>query len=504
MKNSQGRAIGAVMIITVLCRVMSLVANQFYISHFGAADVELNIYSYAASMPNIIFNSLGTAISTVVIPIFASLTAEGKDRRANLFVSNVITVFGSIISLLVIGGMLISPYLPMLTEFKSGEQYDFAVKALMIVMPVMLFYGLSYIFQGVLQSLGHFAFPAAVSLPSSLVIIGYVVLLADKYGVTGLLWATVLGLFLQAAILIPTAVKAGFRFKWTYDLKNPDLRQAFSLILPVLLGSGAFQINMFYNVTLTANFPGTVTLLTFVQNLVLSTVLAVVYSATAVLYPKMTKELAVGNEEGYKNTLEGGINSFLFLFIPATFGIIAVRNEFLNLISGYGKVTQEDIGVAGKILALYSIAFVSIALKELLDRGFFAAKSTRIPAVCGFITVGANVVFSQIGIKFLGVYAVPLAYSLSSFCAVGFLLVKMGKRLKGIWKSVIRVGAVSLVSSAVMFALLQVLTVYMPHFDGILGKIIGLAVPVLAGGALYALMSVLLRNPVAMKMLKRG
>ena len=29
MKNSQGRAIGAVMVITVLCRVMSLVANQF-------------------------------------------------------------------------------------------------------------------------------------------------------------------------------------------------------------------------------------------------------------------------------------------------------------------------------------------------------------------------------------------------------------------------------------------------------------------------------------------
>ncbi|MBR5265979.1 MAG: murein biosynthesis integral membrane protein MurJ, partial [Clostridia bacterium] len=62
MKNL-GKAISSVMVITLICRALALVSNQFYISYFGASDTQLNIYSYAVSVPNIIFNSLGTAIS---------------------------------------------------------------------------------------------------------------------------------------------------------------------------------------------------------------------------------------------------------------------------------------------------------------------------------------------------------------------------------------------------------------------------------------------------------
>lgn len=78
------------------------------------------------------------------------------------------------------------------------------------MMPVMLFYGLNYIFQGILQSRGKYGFPAFVSVPSSLVVIFYVFALGDKYGITGLLIATFFGLSLQALILIPPAIAARF------------------------------------------------------------------------------------------------------------------------------------------------------------------------------------------------------------------------------------------------------------------------------------------------------
>ena len=504
MKKSLGKAISSVMLITLICRVLALVSNQFYLSWFGASDTQLNIYSYAVSVPNIIFNSLGTAISTVVIPIFAALMAEKKKDEADKFASNVLTVFGSIILGLIAIGMCLAPVLPKFTDFSSGENYTFAVKSLMIIMPVMLFYGVSYVFQGILQSLGSFAIVAAVSLPSSLIIITYVTLFADKFGVTGLLWATFLGLFMQAAILIPPAIKKGFKFRFSYALKNPHIRQAFSLIGPVLIGSGAFQINMFYNVTLIANFENTVTLLTFVQNLVLNTVLAVVYSVTAVLYPKMTTELAEGNKEGYKSTLTGGIDSFVFLFLPATVGMVLVRNPLLNLISGYGKMTAQDIDTAGIILALYSCAFVSIALKELLDRAFFADKQTKIPAVCGFITVITNIIFSQIAIRFIGAYGIPLAYTLSSFSACGFLLIKMRGKIGAYGKDSVKNLTVSVISALCMGVVVWLVNGFMPEIDGIIGRVINLGVPVLAGVIVYAVCSIIFKNPIAMKVIKRG
>lgn len=503
MKKSLGRAISSVMIITIFCRGLALVANQFYISYFGASDVNLNIYSYAVSIPNIIFNSLGTAISTVVIPIFAALLVSEKKSEANRFASNVLTIFSSVIILLILIGIAISPILPKFTDFATPETYDFAVKSLMIIMPVMLFYGISFVFQGVLQSFGSFAFPAAVSLPSSLIIISYVLLFADKYGVLGLLWATFLGLFMQAAMLIPPAVKAGFKFTLQYDFKNPHIRQAFSLIVPVLIGSGAFQINMFYNVTLMANFKNTVTLLTFVQNLVLNTVLAVVYSVTAVLYPKMTREVAANDKFAYKQTLTGGLCSFIFIFLPATVGMILVRTPLLNLISGYGKVTPSDINTAGIILSFYALSFTSIALKELLDRGFFAYRNTKTPAVCGFITVFANIIFSQIAIRFIGPYGIPLSYSLSSICAALFLLFKMQKEIKIFQSDIPKTFLVSIISSVIMGLSVYFTLKVLPPISGILGNLVNLLVPMLIGTAVYAIISIVLKNPVAMKVVKR-
>ena len=503
IKKSIAGAVGGVMVVTLLCRVLALLANQMYMAQFGTADVQLNIYSYAISIPNVIFNSVGTAISTVVIPIYASLTAKKKLGEANVFASNVLTIFGSIILGLIVLGMGLAPILPKFTEFSSGADYAYAVKALMIMMPVMLFYGVSYVFQGVLQSLGKYTMPAAVSLPSSLIIIAYVLLFADQYGVTGLLWTTFLGLLLQALILIPPTVKAGFRFRWTYQLKDTHMKQAFSLILPVLIGSGAFQINMLYSNTLMANFEGTVTIMMFVQNIIVSSVLAVAYSVTAVLYPKMSQELAVGNTEGYKSVLTGGISTFIFLFLPATVGMILVRTPFMNLISGYGKVTAQDVEKAGMILALYAICLTSIALKELLDRGFYAAKNTKIPAVCGFITMGANVLFSQIAIRFLGPLGIPLAYSLASFCAMGFLFIKMRKQIGTFGNQTGKVFWTSLGAAVIMAVGVWLTMQYLPQFDGFIGRVIALGVPAGVGILLYAVVGILLKNPLIMKVLKR-
>ena len=61
-------SISYVMIIMVLSRLLSLVSTQVYMSFFGL-DSFLNIYSYAITIPNTIFNCFGTALGTVFIPI---------------------------------------------------------------------------------------------------------------------------------------------------------------------------------------------------------------------------------------------------------------------------------------------------------------------------------------------------------------------------------------------------------------------------------------------------
>ncbi|MBQ7033660.1 MAG: murein biosynthesis integral membrane protein MurJ [Clostridia bacterium] len=490
-KNLFG-AIGYVTVIMIFSRLLALVSTQVYMSFYGASDLYLNIYSYAISIPNIIFTCFGTALSTVVIPIYTGYIATEKREKAKSFADTLITVTTVFTALLVLVGIALSPILP---RFTSLGDYGFAVRALMIMMPAMLFYGLNYIFQGMLQSHGKYGWPAFVSVPSSLVVILYVIFLGDTYGVSGLLVATLIGLSLQAFILVPPLVRTGYRYKASFDLKNPDMRVALRMTLPVLLGVSAYQMNMFYNTTMIANFPGMVTLLTFVQNITLYLVLAFAYSITAVIYPRLTAYAAVDDMDSYKETLRKILNSVILLLVPVTFGFIAVRQELLQLISQWGKVTSSDIDAAAGLLCMYSIGILGIGMKEILDRAFYALKKTFLPAVNGFVIMAVNIVLSQILMRKMGANGIPLAYSVASLTGTAVLLFALRRKIgpygKGIGTTFIK----SIFAAAVMFVcvlfLNRVLGNALPG-NTLLFRLVRLGVPCMAGVLIYGILALIL------------
>ena len=499
-KKSMLSSISYVMIIMLLSRVLALVSSSMYVSFFGTEDVYINIYSYAVTIPNTIFNCFGTTLSTVVIPIYASHIANKNYEGAKKFADNVITVASVFTFLLVLCGMALSFVLPKFTSFDSGESYSFAVKSLMILMPVMLFYGLNYIFQGMLQSVGKFGMPAFVSAPGSILIILYVMLFADKYGVMGLVIVTAFGLSLQALLLIPSLVRTGYRYRPVFDLKDSDMKTALGMMVPVLLGASSYQINVFYNNSMAANFDGFVTVMTYVQNIVVYMVLAFVYSVTAVLYPKLTKAAATGDMDEYKSALSSVLSNVWLLLLPISAGFIAVRYELLELIIGWGKNGDDSISKAALVMLLYSFSVVSVGSKEIIDRAFYSLKDTKMPAINGFIIMASNIALSLVFMPYMGGYGLPLAYSVSSIIGLCVLLVllkrKIGVFAKGCTKNFVK----CTVSALVMYGAVTALRYVLPNSLGLgqaADKVVILGALCLTGVAVYGIMIVLLKVDAA-------
>lgn len=489
-------AVGSVMVIMLLSRILSLLSVQIYMSFFGASDLYLNIYSYAISVPNIIFTSVGTALSTVVIPIYVGHLSSGDTEKAKKFADNIITVSLTVTSIPVIIGLILSPILPHFTSFaESEESYSFAVKALMIVMPVMFFYAMNYIFQGMLQATGHYKLPAFVSVPSSLIVIVYVFTLGDRFGVEGLLLATVLGLMMQALILIPPLYRDGYRFRPDFNFRSPDIIKAGKMTVPVLFGVGAYQLNMLYNVTMIARFEGMVTLLNYVQNITLYLVLAIVYSVTAVVYPKLTEFAASGDTENYKSTLSGVLSSTTALLVPMTFGFIAVRHDLLSLIAAWGKITADDIDRAAALLFMYAIGIIGIGLKEILDRALYAVGDTKTSAKVGVLIMVVNVVGSLILINYIGAYGIPLAYSIASVSGVCVLLFALRKKVGSYAPTLGGTFVKCVISSAVMFlAVIGVRMLLGSEGDSLVLRLVRLFVPVVVGVVVYGVTALLLKT----------
>ncbi|TYQ14873.1 UNVERIFIED_CONTAM: putative peptidoglycan lipid II flippase [Acetivibrio alkalicellulosi] len=486
MKNT-AKTVGIVMIIMVISRFLSMISTIIYSTYFGNT-LEMNIFSYALQFPNLVFMIFGTALATVIIPIFAGNMDTGKKDRAFKFADNVITLSTLFTICLVILGIILAPLFPLLTEYKT-EGYDFAVLALRILFPIMIFYAINYILQGILQSSGKFNMPAFVSVPSSLIVIGYVFFLGDKFGVKGLLIASLIGLSTQALILIPPIFKTEYRYKPSFDYKNEDIKRAIRLMIPVMIGTSAYQLNMFFNVTITANFENTVMIFVLVQNLVLNAVLAFIYSVTAVVYPKFSMLAAKGNMEEFKNTLITVLSSIVYFLIPATVGFILLREELISLLVGWGRITADDESLASVILALYAAGITGVGIKEIIDRAFYSLKDTKKPAIIGIIVMGTNIAVSLTLINFIGVYGIPLGNAISTLLGASILIYLLRRKIgafgaEKLIKKVFKIVFSSLImAGTVLSVVLAISNFNLGHI--FLDKFIKLFAPVTIGALTY-------------------
>lgn len=481
------KAIGVVTILTVISRLFSLWNTQAYLTYFGTGPY-MEIYSFALSLPLIVFNGIGTALTVIVIPIFSGYIAKNDEQRAFQFIHKIITISTVTTLALTTIGIAISPLIIYLTRFKTID-FKFGVIALSIMFPVMIFYGLNYIFQGILQSYGKFNMPAIVSIPYSITVILYVYLLGSKFGVKGLLIATFIGLSMQALILIPSVMKQGYRYKFSFDYKDADIKKALKLVIPVLIGTSAYQINMMFGYFLSTQYPTGIVILTTVFNLTMTTIFSYVYSITSVYFPKLSMLAAKDDINGFRTSVSDIIKLLIFSLLPIAVGFSLTGTQIIDIIYGYRKFTPDDVRSAGIIMGLYSLGIIGIGLKEVIDRAFYSLKDTRTPMLNGVIIAAVNIVFSVILVNFMGFSGIALGYSISVLTGGSILLYLICKKLNGldfggIITSFIKVG----ISCAIMALVVISINSYMPSLSDqptLLFKAIRLFVPVTVGIVVY-------------------
>ena len=482
--ENTSKTILSVTVISMTARLLSLVSTQLYIAYFGVRDPYVNVYSFALIVPNTIFTSIGTMLTTVVVPTYASLRGR-NDKSAKKFLDDILSVSSFFIFLLIVIGMLLTPYFFWFSEFYDDHsRLQFGVFSLRVLMPVMFFYGLNFVFQGVLQSHGKFLLPAAVAIPSSLTVILYVLLLGERFGLHGLVIATLLGLSAQSLVMLPAVWKLGYRYRFSFDLKSPDMRRCFKMAGPVLVAASAYAINTMFNNFIALNLNWTA-MLNYVYHLIVVSVTSFVFSVTAVYYPKLSVEWGDGRLQHYRESLVQIMKLLIFILVPAAFGLFALRYRLFDLLARWGEFTAYDVVVAGNMMALYALGILSMGFKEVLDRGFYAQKNTKVSAVVGFCIMGLNIVFTLLLVRVMGIFALPLSYSVSTTVGVvGLLWVMRGKTDgfgSGIWLTACK----TLVASVLMLGVVYVVMRYSVIGDSFMARLAQFVLPVISGMTVY-------------------
>jgi putative peptidoglycan lipid II flippase len=317
-------------------------------------------------------------------------------------------------------------------------------------------------------------------------------------GIFGLAWGVVIGASLHLLLQLPSLLRLKGIYFPTLGLKQPAVREVGWLMAPRLFGVAAVQLNFWVNTRLASRMiEGSVTGVSWALTIMLMPQAIIAQAVATAALPTFSAQYALGKFTELRASLASSLRGILFLALPATVGLIFLRQSIVSLMFEYGEnFDARSTQMVAWALLWYTAGLVGHCLVEIFSRAFYALHNTIIPVTVGVLAMALNIGlsiflaswFEQMGWMPHG--GLALANSLATGLEAVLLWLLMSRRLQGLQGGRIFQGAwQALLGSAVMGLALWLwlnqagsFSLWLLVFGG-----------VLIGGALYGGMLLVLR-----------
>ncbi len=411
-----------VMMITMLSRVLGLFRTVIIAYYFGASKFT-DAYFSAFKISNFFRQVLGEgALGTVFIPVYnEKVVEEGEERAKTLIYSviNLLFVVTTVLSILTV--VFSSKIIGFIVNGYPSETQMIASKLLKIMGFYLLFIGLSGMICAILNNFKRFVIPASTSLLFNISVICSAIFFNKTLGVEGLAYGVLFGGILQFLVVVPSFLKILKEYKFKVDIKDVHLKKIFLLIIPMLLGIFAKQINSIVDQYFASHLAtGGVTALenaTRLYNLPLG-VFGI--SISTVIYPTMSKAIAEKKDGVLEDNLIKGLNILLFLILPSIAVFTFYSKDVIELIFSRGRYSEEAIRVTAQSLFFYSVGLYFYTAIHLISRAYYSMKNTKDPVRFSITSIVINVILNSL---LIGRYRhIGLALATSISACVNFTL----------------------------------------------------------------------------------
>lgn len=415
-----------------LSRFAGVIRDRILAGTFGAGPT-LDSYYAAFVVPDLLFSLLAVgALSASFIPIFTKHYAQehGKELAWRL-VNNVVTILA--VTMLAISGILflLAPQIASLIapSFPKPE-HDLVTLYTRIMFISDFLLALSAVYGSALQGMKRFFIYALSPILYNLGIILGVVAFVPMIGPTGLAWGVVVGAAMHFALQFIGVSSAGYRFKWTWNVRDRDTREIARLMVPRTLGVAVGQLDdAILLMIATGLAAGSVTIYQYAYNIQFFAVGIVAVSFAVAAFPSLSESAAVNDKPGFVETLSQAARQILFFIIPATVVFLLLRAQIVRVVVGAGKFDWNDTVKTADTLAFFTLSFFAQGLVYLLARGFYAFRDSITPFIAGIVTATFTVVAGLLFSREFGVVGLSMAFSLASLVNLAMLWVMLRQKI---------------------------------------------------------------------------
>jgi putative peptidoglycan lipid II flippase len=495
------RAAGVIMAAFIVSNLVGLLRQILVSNAFGTSS-ELDAFNAASTYPDLIFMLVaGGALASAFVPTLTGFLAR-DDRRDGWYLSSaIINLVLVVLSILSLVSAIFAPQIVqhILAPKYPPEQQALTAQLLRILLIAPTIFGVSGLLMGILNAHQVFLWPALA--PSMLwlgMIIG-VLFFAPTLGIYGLAWGYVLGAVLHLAIQLPAVFKLPERkyFK-TFGLGFSAVREVGRLMGPRLLGVAAVQINFVVNTILATGMAvvGSLSSLKYAWAIMTMPQVVIAQSIAIAALPTFSVQAAKGKLSDMRSSLAATLRGVILLSIPATVGLILLREPVIRMLFQRGAFTATSTELVSWALLWYTVGLLGHGVVEILSRAFYALHDTKTPVLISVGAMSLNIVlsllfstlFEQVG--WLPFGGLALANSLATaieMCGLWFLMRRRLGGLEGrfVWDGFAKSASASILMGIVLWGWLNLSSGQSDWLVATVGVVLG--------GVVYASAIMLLR-----------
>jgi putative peptidoglycan lipid II flippase len=438
--------------------------EKILLAYFFGTGIEVDAYLVAYTIPFSAYIVLREVVEPSFLPTFVRTLGAAVRDGWRLF-----SIFGTLLLLLlavltVAGILLAEPLISVAAPGFSGQQYEMAVGLTRLVMPALLFLGLSTLTTAALHAQKRFGLPA-LSMASFRA--GPLVLFLILGGVQGLALGVILGA-LGKLVLETLGLGRHLRYlRPNLNLAFPPVRTVGRLAAPLL---AALTLSLFVGPLVENAFAskvgvGGVPALAYARKIAETLTTIFPYALALVLLPFSAEMAARQDNQALAQTLTGSVRGLSLLFLPVTMGLVVLREPF--------------------------------ALEVVVIQFYFARQDTLTPVIADIAAFVLNVALIPPLMSMFGLGGIALAVTVAKGLKVLALLVLFGRHVHEFrFVSLLPFAAQMVVASLALAATLWAFLLLggsLAESPGMIALIAYLAAAGVLGGLCFLLVTFVLR-----------
>lgn len=488
------RAAGVVGMATMLSRIFGFLRDMIVAGLFGAG-LTTDAFFVAFRIPNLLRRLLAEGSLTVsFVPIFTEYLNKRTREEALELADIAFTALSILLVAVSLLGLLFAPLIVTVMApgfVKTPTQHDLAVFLTRLMFPYILLISLVALCMGILNSFRHFAAPALspVVLNLSMILAALTLRGFFREPITALAIGVMAGGVLQLAMQWPFLLRMGIQLKPNFRFRHPGVKRIGLLMLPAAFGAAIYQINIFVGTILASLLPaGSVSYLYYADRVVeLPLGVFAIAVGTATL-PSFSEQVAQGRFDELKRTIAFSLRIILFITVPATVALIALRIPIISVLFQRGAFDVQSTVLTAQALFCYAVGLWAFSVIRIIVSAFYSLQDTRSPMKAAIVALIVNALCSVALMFPLKHGGLALATSIATAVNVGMLWVILQKRIGPIldrefYRSLVR----TLLASVAMLAALVLIGMILPWNTGgpFAERLTHLLVCIFCGGAVF-------------------